>query len=69
MFSDSEKNEINYVRKAMSLTMSDGCEIEEFRVKPTSQVVGEKTTHTLSFNTPVPLTDGYFLHVVIPEEC
>lgn len=69
VFSDSEKNEINYVRKAMSITMRDGCDIGPLDVEPTSQIVGEKTTHTLLFNTPVPLTDGYYFHVIIPEQC
>lgn len=68
-FTDEEHYEINFVRKAMTLTMRDGCDIGPLDVQPKSEIVGATTVHTLLFNTPVPLSDGYFFYVIIPDQC
>jgi hypothetical protein len=42
-FLDSDRNEINFIKKSMSLTMRDGCDIGPLDVTAESSIVGAST--------------------------
>ena len=66
---DKDGYEINYVRRALSITMRDGLDIGPIDVVAASGSVGDKTVHTIDFSSPVPLYDSFQFYVVIPNEC
>ena len=65
---DTQGHEINYVRKALTLTMKQGKDVGPVNLIVDDLVVGGKSRHTLSFKAPAPIYDGFLLIVLIPEE-
>jgi len=65
---DKEEREINFVKSALTLTMKKGIDIGPLDLVSESYLVGALTNHTLSFTTPVPLTDETRIYILIPEE-
>ena len=49
--------------------MADGKDITPIRLEVGSDLVGDMTSHKVSFDTPAPLYDGFLIIVNIPEEC
>lgn len=60
--------EINYVLTALSLTMKQGKDIGENFVDVTSGVVGDFSTHKVSFDSPTPLYKDFLIIVNIPDQ-
>lgn len=65
---DSELHEINFVRRALSLTMKTGKDIGVVELIAGNGIVGGFTDHTLRFSAPAPLYSGCLIIVHIPEE-
>ena len=66
---DSNLYEINYVEEALPVTMRRGQDVGPIELTVGSEVVGEQTTHNVTFTTPVPLEDGFIIYFFMPEEC
>ena len=66
---DAELYEINYVEEALTITMKQGQDIGPLQLEVADPTVGSRTSHTLTFEAPVPLYDGYIIYFDIPEEC
>jgi hypothetical protein len=66
---DAQNREINYIRKAMFITMREGKDIGRTEVMTSNQRVGSVADHNISFTTSTPLYDGFFVYVFIPPEC
>lgn len=49
--------------------MRHGKDINNIKVEPSSYVVGQMTTHTFTFVTPVPIYDDFKIYVQIPDDC
>lgn len=60
--------EINYVRKAMSLTMKQGKDVGSIQLIPGNSINGSFTDHTLRFLSPAPIYKDFLIMVYIPEE-
>lgn len=52
----------------MTLTMQRGMGIDSMEVTPTSYRVGDQANHKVSFNTPIPLLEGFKLQVFVPQD-
>jgi len=66
---DSEGYKINYIEKALTITMRDGKDVGPLEIEAGNYTVGEKSYHMVTFTTPVPLYDGYKLYIYVPEAC
>lgn len=65
---DSGMHEINYVRRALALTMKRGKDVGEVQLVAGDGVVGGYTDHKLIFKAPAPIYEGFLILVHIPEE-
>jgi hypothetical protein len=66
---DNEDREINYIRKALFITMREGKDIGRTEVMTSNQRVGSIADHTINFITSTPLYDGFYVYVFIPPQC
>ena len=69
IITDALGHEINYVIRALSLTMKQGKDVGPVSVEVSSQIVGSYGSHTVEFTAPAPLYNGFLIIVNIPEEC
>ena len=69
ILTDKLGHEINFVKNSLSLTMSDGKDVGEIGLEVRSGIVGDKTSHKVSFKAPSPLYNEFIIIVNIPEEC
>jgi hypothetical protein len=60
--------EVNFITEALSLTMQQGLSIDTIEVEPGSKTVGDTCDHSISFQTPVPILEGFKLQVFVPQE-
>lgn len=51
------------------MTIADGIDTGDVTLTPDSYIVGAITTHTLSFETPVPLYESFVIQIFVPEDC
>lgn len=56
---DSAGYEVNFVKSALAITMLQGLRIEDIAVTTDSNVVGSKSFHNITFETPVPFEKGF----------
>ena len=66
---DSENRKINFIDSSLFITMRTGKDIGVLGVSTTSTTVGAVSDHEISFTTPTPLYDGYFIYIYIPAQC
>ena len=69
VITDKDGNEINYIRRALALTMKNGKDVGTIQLETGSELVGDYTHHQISFLAPAPIYDGFLITVTIPEEC
>ena len=65
---DKDMHEINYVKRALSLTMKKGKDVGEVQLVVGDGIVGGFTDHKLIFKAPAPIYNGFLIMVHIPEE-
>ena len=69
VITDKDGHEINYIRRALALTMKNGKDVGPIQLTTGSELVGDYTHHQISFLAPAPIYDGFLITVNIPEEC
>ena len=69
VITDKDGHEINYIRRALALTMKNGKDVGAIQLTTGSERVGDYTHHEISFLAPAPIYNGFLITVNIPEEC